>query len=156
MDAYVKFTPEGLRAMKSMEQLANLDICVGFQSDAVYEDQTTVAEVAYYNHFGTYTEDGSVDIPARPFMDAMSNHKEELYDFIAGAVRGMYSGTLDAKTALNEIGTYAKALIQEEIVEGDFAPNAPSTIKKKGSSKPLIDSAHMRQSVSFVIKEAET
>ena len=31
-------------------------------------------------------------------------------------------------------------------------PNAPSTIRKKGSDKPLIDTGRLRQSVNYVIK----
>ena len=36
-------------------------------------------------------------------------------------------------------------------MEGDFEPNAPSTIRKKKSDKPLIDTGRMRQSVMTVI-----
>ena len=43
--------------------------------------------------------------------------------------------------------------MQQEIVDGGFVANKPSTIKKKKSEQPLIDTGHMRQSVDFVIKE---
>ena len=36
--------------------------------------------------------------------------------------------------------------------QGGFAPNAESTIKKKGSDQPLIDTGYMRQSVNYVVK----
>ena len=52
---------------------------------------------------------------------------------------------------MKSIGVFQKGLVQAEIVDGDFEPNAPSTIKKKGSDKPLIDTGKMRQSVNFVI-----
>lgn len=54
---------------------------------------------------------------------------------------------------LKEIGIFQKDLIQEKITDGDFAPNAESTIRQKGSSKPLIDSGRMRQSVNYVIQK---
>ena len=47
---------------------------------------------------------------------------------------------------------FQKGLIQRKIVDGTFEPNAPSTIRKKGSSRPLIDTGRMRQSVNFIIR----
>ena len=36
---------------------------------------------------------------------------------------------------------------------GSFTPNKPATIKRKGSSRPLIDTGHLRQSItSKVVK----
>jgi len=60
---------------------------------------------------------------------------------------------MTAKQALKELGIYQKDLVQQTITEGDFEPNAPSTIRKKRSDKPLIDTGRMRQSVNYVIKE---
>lgn len=55
--------------------------------------------------------------------------------------------------ALKDLGVFCKGLVQQEIVDGGFVANKPSTIKKKKSEQPLIDTGHMRQSVDFVIKE---
>ena len=57
-----------------------------------------------------------------------------------------------ADLILKELGIFQKDLMQAEITEGDFVPNAPSTVRRKGSSKPLIDTGRMRQSVDYVIK----
>ena len=46
-----------------------------------------------------------------------------------------------------------KDVIQESITEGAWEPNAPSTVAKKKSSKPLIDTGRMRQSVNYIIRE---
>ena len=43
--------------------------------------------------------------------------------------------------------------MQDKITSGSFAPNAESTIKKKGSSKPLVDTGRMRKSVNYVIQK---
>ena len=45
-----------------------------------------------------------------------------------------------------------KGIVQKTIKEGSFVPNAPSTIRKKGSDKPLIDTGRLRQSVNYHIK----
>lgn len=139
-------TPEGARYFRELERLAELEIQVGFQSDQTYEDGTSLAEVAAYNEFG------SSDTPARPFMrQSFENHEDELQAACDMANQLLASGE-SAEQVLNRIGVIAKGLVQEEIVEGDFAPNAESTIRKKGSEQPLIDSGHMRQSVNYVVK----
>ena len=65
---------------------------------------------------------------------------------------GIVNSGGSAEQALQQLGAMAKGLVQDEIVNGDFAPNAESTIQKKGSEQPLIDTGTMRQSVNFVIK----
>ena len=57
-----------------------------------------------------------------------------------------------AETILRRVGTLGVRLVQEKIGSGSFEPNAESTIRKKGSDKPLIDTGRMRQSVKYVIK----
>lgn len=139
-------TPEGKRYFKELERLANLEVQVGFQEGQVYDDGTSLAEVAAYNELG------SSDTPERPFMrQSFENHEKEL-QAACDAVNATLSKGGSAEQALNTLGVFCKGLVQEEIVEGGFAPNAESTIKKKGSEQPLIDSGLMRQSVNFVVK----
>ncbi|EFA29062.1 conserved hypothetical protein, partial [Haemophilus influenzae HK1212] len=42
--------------------------------------------------------------------------------------------------------------VQLNIARGNWVANAKSTIKQKGSSKPLIDTGKMRQSVKGIVK----
>lgn len=140
-------TPEGKRYFKELEKLAKLEVRVGFQGDEAYEDGTSVAEVAAYNELGTS------DTPARPFMkQSFEKHEKELQTACDQVNKAIVAGS-SAEKALNVLGATVKGIVQEEIVDGEFAPNAPSTVKKKGSEKPLIDTGHMRQSVNYVVKK---
>ena len=58
-----------------------------------------------------------------------------------------------SEKVLDELGVFAKGMLQKEIKNGEFVANAPSTVAKKGSSRPLIDTGLLRQSVNFVIKK---
>jgi len=139
-------TPEGRRYFRELQRLTELEIQVGFQGDQTYEDGTSLAEVAAFNEFGTS------NIPERPFMrQSFENHENELQAACDIVNRALASGG-NTDQALNQLGVAVKALVQEEIVNGDFAPNAESTIKRKGSERPLVDTGHMRQSVNYVIK----
>jgi hypothetical protein len=43
------------------------------------------------------------------------------------------------------------------ILQGDnLAPNAPSTIKAKGSSRPLVDTSQLVKSITWVVRQGES
>ena len=103
-----------------------------------------MVDVAAFNEFGTST------IPARPFFkQSYENHRDELQNICARAAKSVISGG-PADKALDMIGVFTTGLVQEEILNGNFAPNSPSTIKRKGSDVPLIDTGGMRQSIRHV------
>lgn len=143
---FTDLTPEGKKYFRELKKMTDMEIQVGFQGDQKYEDGTSIAQVAAINEFG------ASDIPERPFMrQSFENHEGELQAACDAAQRLVSSGG-SAEQALQQIGVVAKGLVQDEIVNGGFAPNAESTIKKKGSEQTLIDTGTMRQSVNFVVK----
>lgn len=145
---FTDLTPEGKRYFKELERLSKLEVQVGFQAgEKTYEDGTDLVDVAAYNEYG------SSDTPARPFMkQSFENHEDELQKACDRVNQTLNKGGT-AEAGLKELGVFVKGLVQEEIVDGGFEPNAPSTIKKKGSEQPLIDTGTMRQSVNYVIKK---
>lgn len=145
---FTDLTPEGKRYFKELEKLMKLEVQVGFQAgEKTYEDGTDLVDVAAYNEYG------SSDTPARPFMkQSFENHEDELQKACDRVNQTLNKGGT-AETGLKELGVFVKGLVQDEIVDGGFEPNAPSTIEKKGSAQPLIDTSTMRQSVNFVIKK---
>ena len=52
----------------------------------------------------------------------------------------------------NLVGAYAADVIQQRIVDLKEPPNSPITIALKGSSNPLVDTGHMRQSVTWEVE----
>ncbi len=120
-------------------------VAVGFFSTARYEDGTPVAAVAAWNEFGTET------IPERPFFRRALAEAED------GIIRVLKAGIDTEKMVVDDrlagrVGAYVQGEIQESITALREPPNAPETIARKGSSNPLIDTKHMRQSVTFVVE----
>lgn len=143
-----RVTPEGEKFMRLLEELAIKEVRIGFQRGQASEsDGTDICDIAAWNELGT------VNMPSRPFMrKSVDENEGKIKSFVKSMKKELVSGT-SGEQILKKIGIFQKDLIQEKITEGDFAPNAASTVKKKGSSKPLIDTGRMRQSVNYVIKE---
>lgn len=143
-----KVTADGKKLQKILKELADKEVRVGFQQGkATEEDGTDVCDIAAWNELGT------VNMPSRPFLRmSVDDNSDKINSFMSAQKRSIINGE-SADRILKKIGIFQKDLIQEKITEGSFAPNASSTIKAKGSSKPLIDTGRMRQSVNFEIKQ---
>lgn len=119
---------------------------VGFPAGKVGSD---IVDRAVYNQFGT-----SRGIPARPFLsNAMRKNKDKYGRFIKDRAKRILSGEISPDQALMQLGVMAESDVKTEITELKTPPNAPSTIRQKGSSNPLIDTGAMRASVTYVVEK---
>ena len=123
---------------------ANLQLEVGFFSTAKYSTGEYVAQVAYWNEYGTTLS------PPRPFFrNAIKDKSKEwlqLYKDTQFQTKDMYK-------TLGIVGPIVEGDIFTSITDLSSPPNAPYTIKKKGSYNPLIDTGFMRNSVSYEITQ---
>lgn len=94
------------------------------------------------------TQPHTINIPPRPWLDkgVESGVKEYLETIREGVKEG-----LDSKRIMVRVGVEAEGAVRQYITDLDSPPNAPATIRKKGSSSPLIDSGNMRQSVTSTV-----
>lgn len=146
-DFEIRLTPQGRSFQRELEELTKLEVAVGYQQGEASEDGVDMVDIALFNELGT------VHSPSRPFIrDSLNNNKDKISQFMQSAAKGIVNGK-SAEDVLKKIGTFQKGLIQKEITSGNFVPNSPATIRKKGSSAPLIDTGRMRQSVNFVVRE---
>ena len=90
----------------------------------------------------------TVTIPARPWLNpGVQTGNVEYLSIIEKTVKN--GNSLDG--ALNRVGLVAVGNVQKYMTELRTPPNAASTIKKKKSSNPLIDSGALRQSVTYKV-----
>ena len=97
-------------------------------------------------------EFGLGGMPQRSFLRSAFDENKPMLNrmgdnIVNGAIKGM-----STETALNQLGNVVQGMVQKKIVDGPFVPNSPATIKRKKSSKPLIDTGHLRQSIRYVIE----
>ena len=116
-------------------------VLVGIHEDAGATDggDLTMAQLGAIQHFGTQT------IPARPWLDV--GVKSGTQDYLE--VIQNHSDDID--NALEIIGQIAVGKVQQYMTDLQSPANAPSTIARKGSSNPLIDTGALRQSVTYSI-----
>ena len=101
-------------------------------------------------------EFGLGDMPQRSFLRSAYDENLPVIDkMIQRVANGAVFG-LGTNAALNQLGNVVQGMVQRKIVDGPFVPNSPATIKRKKSSKPLIDTGHLRQSIRYVIERKGT
>lgn len=110
------------------------------------EKGLTNADVGFVHEFGTSK------IPKRSFLRMpIFLHAEEILEQVkkAGALKKLAAGKM--VEVLADIGIACEATILQAFASsgwGSWAANHPSTIKRKGSSSPLIDTGQLRRSIS--------
>ena len=120
---------------------------VGFFSTAKYQDGTPVAAVAAWNEFGTKT------IPERPFFrNALAESERGVSNILAKGI-DTKKMVVDERLA-GRVGAYVAGQVMESITALKGPPNASETVRRKGSTNPLIDTGMMRASVGWSVEES--
>lgn len=141
-----EWTPEGKKFMEELKELASLEVRIGFQHGIAQEENgADICDIAAWNELGTE------HAPSRPFMrDSVDKHLPAIDHMFMSQKDALLSGAT-AKDILNTVGLFQTDLMQTEIEQGDFVANAPETIRRKGSDKPLIDTGQMKNSINYQI-----
>lgn len=123
------------------------ELRVGFLESATYPDGTSVATVAAAQNFGS----AASGIPPRPFFtDTIDENKGHWGPDIAGALK---ANDFDASKALALMGEEIQGELQDKITTFIGAPLKPATVARKGSSKQLVDTGHMLNSVGYEVTD---
>jgi len=94
------------------------------------------------------------NIPRRPFMSmAADSGKNKLLKFIEKQYMLLMAGKINDKTFSDRVGVFHADQIKAMIRGGSFDALKPKTIKRKKSSKPLIDKAIMKNSVTHKVRK---
>lgn len=138
--------PKALDRLRQRLVGDNRVVNVGVPEGKREEDGTPVAMIAAVHEFGSPSQ----GIPERPFLRAAVQRNRQKYVRLnrINLVK-MLRGQATVEQALGQLGEMAKGDVQTEIRSGDFAPLKPATIKRKGSSRPLIDTGQMVQSIAW-------
>lgn len=117
----------------------------------------TVAQIATVHEFGRTiaTARGTIVIPARSFLRAgVDEYKQAIQKRATLLGTGVMLLQFTAFQALSLLGEYTVGVIKQRIADGILPPNAPSTIRRKRSSKPLIDTGQLRNAITYTVERS--
>lgn len=110
----------------------------------------TVAQVAEWAEFG-------IGQPERSWLRGWVDSNEGLiFDRIERETRAVLQGKRTQAQALKRIGVWLQGEVQLNIAnfpDNGLEPNAPSTIERKGSSVPLINTGQLRSSITHKVHD---
>lgn len=141
----------GGKFIKALESIATSlskakSVQVGFFENAKYPDGTSVAMVAAIQNYGA----PKVGIPPRPFFSNMIAEKSPSWP--AAIEANLKATNYDAELTLERVGQGIADQLKQSIRDTNSPPLKQATIDRKGFDKPLIDTAHMINSVTFQVK----
>lgn len=92
-------------------------------------------------------------VPKRAFIKpSLKKNRIKYLKYAGKQITPIIRGKRSMSAAWQGLGLMAVADIQDYMVTAEFTALAPETIKRKGSSRPLIDTGQMRQSITYRVK----
>lgn len=141
------------KVMKRAEQLNHLQLVVGIPSDENSREESTSitnAEIGVIHEFGVPEK----NISERSFMRSTASEESQNLSRLAKIkIAECLKCEISAHDAFATIGAYLQGKIVEKITDGDFEPNTEATVKRKKSSKPLIDTDQLREAITHEVRE---
>lgn len=139
-----------MRALEKIaERMGGGAVEVGFMSNATYPDGTPVAAVAYWNEFGKGSENGEFQ-PPRPFFRRMIAKESDTWP--KKMARLAKATNYDGPRVLALMGEDIKGALQQSINDFSSPGLKAGTVEAKGFAKPLIETSHMLNSITYKVE----
>ena len=95
----------------------------------------------------------SKNIPARPFLvPVVQGNSQKYVGLMAQGFKNALRDQEKIKRVYEKIGLVISNDVKDYIVSGNFVPLKQSTIDAKGSSKPLINTGELRNSITYEVR----
>ena len=115
-----------------------------------HSEGITVFQIGMIHEFGVPEK----NIPRRSFIRVpIENNIKEITKLIENNHKLVSENSMSAKVALDRIGIKAQNTIKESFRNNDWKPLKRATIKRKGSSRPLVDTGQLIGSISYIVEK---
>ena len=156
--------------VRELQYLASHQVEIGIFADASRDGAVPMLVIAAANEFGAKIPkrqarfedlDGEnpekwVIIPERSYLRAwFDENVDALQATMERLIGQVVEGKISGRTALETIGGYVVTHVQAYMVDLKTPPNAPSTIARKGSSNPLIDTGQLKDAITWRVVGAK-
>lgn len=142
--------------LRQLQEAKRLEVAVGLPKGKatakVYGNGIKVVEIAAIHEYGLG------DVPARSILRMpFIVKKREMDEALAYAFRQVFSGRSTAKAALDLVGAEARNYVLDGFRNngyGTWPELNPETIRRKGSSRALVDKGILRGSTTWEVRRA--
>lgn len=115
-----------------------------------HSEGITVFQIGMIHEFGAPEK----NIPRRSFIRVpIENNIKEIIKLIENNHKLVSENSMSAKVALDRIGLKAQNTIKKSFRDNDWKANSRATVKRKGSSRPLIDTGQLVGSISYIVEK---
>lgn len=150
MKSKVKIKHEPKKALKKLEALnkrmkGNNQVLAGLPKGSNdYPDGTNVIMVGAVHEFGS----PSRNVPQRSFLrSTLKENRKKYKTFIKNLVKQIVNGKIDKDKMLDILGLKLQSDIRNKITDIKTPP------LKNREGNPLIDTGHLRQSITYEIRK---
>lgn len=134
------------RITRELQRARVTEVVIGVQEGSVNGNES-IAQYAMFNEYGTSRT------PARSFMRSTFDAKvAELRQDMDARYGQMLAGEMTVRKALGLVGLKHQDDIQTKIGSNIQPANSPYTISQKGSSRTLIDTGAMKNSIRYIVR----
>ena len=152
--------------VRELQYLASHQVEIGIFADASRDGAVPMLVIAAANEFGAKipkrqarfedlddeNPEEWVIIPERSYLRAWFDENVDVLQATMEHLIGqVVEGKISGRAALETIGGYVATHVQAYMVDLKTPPNAPSTIRRKGSSNPLIDTGQLKDSITWKV-----
>lgn len=105
---------------------------------------------------GHVTKPHKIVIPERALIrKTLDEQESKINEAAVRMVTRVAEGKETVESGLGKVGEFVSSQIRRTIQRGVEPPNAPSTIRRKKSSKPLIDTGLLIRSYTYKVREGD-
>jgi len=136
--------------MKGLKELTGIVVKVGVQGAAALKTTRGVRVVDY----ATQNEFGTSVIPARSFIRSTVDDNKGFKEQIDTAFNNVLNRKDTPYAAMARVGIIARddIIAKINLTDARWRPLSPQTVKRKKSTKPLIDTGRLKQSITYAFE----
>ena len=146
--AHVTDRDLGIKAfIRQLEVARTVEVAVGILEGSTNKDGVSIAGYGAANEYGTES------IPERSFMrSSFDENLSKIQNDMNQQAGLVMAGQSTVKAALSNIGMKHADRVKKKIGSNIQPPNHPETIRRKKSSRTLIDNGDMINSVHYIVR----